>query len=186
MPERRQWLLPGKPDGWPGTSRSFVKSGRHGADGPEKQCPACKLWKPVGAYARNNRDASGMQSRCKECSNADQRNARTVLPPVRPPGTPAFKTCPVCSREWPWTSFARTRGGDGLAGYCTSCGAAKAKRYRESRYAMTPEKAAGMLAAGMPRGNVALAVLEAVAAGTCLRVRLTAELVRATAETALT
>jgi hypothetical protein len=49
---------------------------------------------------------------------------------------------------------------------------------------MTPEKAAAMLAAGMPRGNIALAVLEAVAEGACLRVRLTAELVCAAPETA--
>jgi hypothetical protein len=104
-----------------------------------RECPNCKVVKPVVLFSKNRRSSTGLAHYCKDCTSAKQAakyreraaaEGRTVRE-RRPAGPPETKWCPDCAAFRPQTEFSLNASRvDGRAGYCLEHQAA---RIEESR-----------------------------------------------------
>lgn len=82
---------------------------------PTKRCPACGGTKPLGDFHKDSRKPDGRRSRCKQCTNADQRafqhehKARTGRYYSRQFGKPQVEqTCQACGKIFKRANVVRS------------------------------------------------------------------------------
>lgn len=91
-----------------------------------KQCSKCRVIKPIHNFSRHPQTKSGIDPRCKQCSNAYHLEHRRRLTARYDALGPAVlvteKRCCDCKQIKPRESFSvRKTSRDGLRGDCTEC-----------------------------------------------------------------
>jgi hypothetical protein len=91
-----------------------------------KQCPKCKAIKPKSEFSSHPRNKDGLQSECKSCRAAYQRERREQLrlQNAERREFPEFKRCPKCGETKSGSEFYPNPSyPDGLSGHCKACAA---------------------------------------------------------------
>src|SRR5690606_4483194 len=108
-----------------------------------KRCPRCKQELPVTEFGQNQSKKDGLQSYCRECYrayNRERRKKNAARQPDEIP-TPSEKRCPGCERELSANEFSKDQGSkDGLQGYCRECYRAYKREYAKKNAARNPDE----------------------------------------------
>jgi len=98
-----------------------------------KRCPRCKQEKPVSEFNKDRRAKDGLQSYCRKCHRAHQREYWEKNAARQPDEVviPSEKRCPGCGVTRPSSEWYRNRTRpDGLANHCKPCMRARVAKYR--------------------------------------------------------
>ena len=119
-----------------------------------KNCPDCKLLKPLSDFGRNSSLTDGLQFYCRACcarrGAATYRRKRAKLgktvrePVVVPPG---YKRCPGCKEIKPHAEWSKNRRtADGYGSRCKSCVSVYARaHYLKRTFGLTEQELVAMI-----------------------------------------